>query len=53
MSNGKSICTVLKTIRKQVADANGITYEPHECHYQGECRGTYLACEAEVRYLEQ
>ena len=53
MTRGKSICSVLKTIRKQVADANEIKYEPRECHYEGECRGTCPACEAEVRYLEQ
>lgn len=53
MSKGKSICSVLKTIRKQVADANGIKYEPRVCHYQGDCLGTCPACEAEVRYLEQ
>ena len=35
MTKGKSICNVLKTIRKQVADANGIKYEPRECHHQG------------------
>lgn len=52
MTKGKSICNVLKTIRKQVADANEIKYEPRECHHQGECRGTCPACEAEVRYLE-
>ena len=53
MTKGKSICNVLKTIRKQVADANGIKYEPRECHHQGECLGTCPACEAEVRYIEQ
>lgn len=44
---------MLKTIRKQVADANEIKYEPRECHYEGECRGTCPACEAEVRYIER
>ena len=44
---------MLKTIRKQVANANEIKYEPRECNYQGECRGTCPACEAEVRYIEQ
>ena len=53
MTRGKSICNVLKTIRKQIADANEIKYEPHECHHQGECRGTCPACEAEVRYIER
>ena len=32
MTRGKTICSVLKTIRKQVADANEIKYEPRECH---------------------
>ncbi len=53
MSRGKSICSVLKIIRKQVADANEIEYEPRECHHQGDCRGTCPACEAEVRYIQQ
>lgn len=53
MVKGKSICKVLKTIRKQVADANDIKYEPRECHHQGDCRGTCPACEAEVKYIEQ
>jgi TonB family protein len=53
MTRGKTICGVLKTIRKQVADANDIKYEPRECHHQGECRGTCPACEAEVRYIER
>lgn len=53
MTRGKTICGVLKDIRKQVADANEIKYEPKECHHQGECRGTCPACEAEVRYIEQ
>lgn len=53
MTRGKSICSVLKTIRKQVADANQIKYAPHECNYQGECLGTCPACESEVRYIEQ
>ena len=53
MTRGKTICGVLKTIRKQVADANEIKYEPRECHHQGECRGTCPACESEVRYIER
>lgn len=53
MTRGKTICGVLKTIRKQIADANDIKYEPRECHHQGDCRGTCPACEAEIRYLER
>jgi TonB family protein len=53
MTRGESICNVLKTIRKQVADANQIKYQPRECHHQGECLGTCPACEAEVRYIQR
>ena len=51
-SNGKNICHTLKTIRKQVAEANGIHYTPAPCHFDGECSGTCPACEAEVQYIE-
>ena len=53
MVKGKSTCKTLKAIRRQIAEANDIVYEPHECHYDGPCLGTCPACEAEVRYLEQ
>lgn len=52
MKKGRYICDTLKTIRKQVADANDIHYEPRECTHEGDCLGTCPACEAEVRYLE-
>ena len=51
-SNGKNICHALKTIRKQVAEANGIHYTPAPCHFHGDCSGTCPACEAEVQYIE-
>ena len=50
--NGKSICQTLKQIRKQIADANGIIYNPKPCTFEGECAGTCPGCEAEVRYIE-
>ena len=53
MNKGKSVCNVLKGVRKAIADANGIKYEPAECGFEGECRGTCPACEAEVRYIER
>ena len=53
MVKGKSTCKTLKAIRKQIAEANDIKYEPREFHYEGPCLGTCPACEAEVRYLEQ
>ena len=53
MVKGKSTCKLLKSIRQQIADANGISYQPKECHYEGECAGTCPACEEEIRYLER
>lgn len=52
METGRKICEVLKTIRKQIADMNGIVYEPKVCHYKGRCHGTCPACEAEREYIE-
>ena len=53
MAKGKSTCKLLKDIRQQIADANGISYQPKECHHKGDCAGTCPACEEEIRYLEQ
>ena len=53
MAKGKSTCKLLKSIRQQIADANGISYRPKECHYKGDCTGTCPACEEEIRYLER
>ena len=52
MAKGKSTCQLLKDIRQQIADANGISYQPKECHHKGDCAGTCPACEEEIRYLE-
>ena len=53
MAKGKSTCKLLKSIRQQIADANGISYRPKECHHKGDCSGTCPACEEEIRYLER
>ena len=53
MVKGKSTCKLLKGIRQQIADANGISYQPKECHHKGDCAGTCPACEEEIRYLER
>ncbi|WP_315581967.1 carboxypeptidase-like regulatory domain-containing protein [Prevotella jejuni] len=53
MTKGKSTCKLLKSIRQQIADANGISYQPIECHHKGDCAGTCPACEEEIRYLER
>ena len=52
MTKGRSTCKLLKSIRQQIADANGISYQPKECHHKGDCTGTCPACEEEIRYLE-
>lgn len=53
MNRGKHTCKILRQIRKQIADANGIEYAVSECKYQGECLGTCPKCEEEVRYIEE
>ena len=53
MAKGKSTCKLLKSIRQQIADANGISYRPKECQHKGDCAGTCPACEEEIRYLER
>ena len=53
MVRGKQTCKILKEIRRQIAEANGIEFATSECRYRGDCLGTCPKCEAEVRYLEQ
>ena len=50
---GKSICKYLKSVRRAVAEANGIDLEIPECTFEGECSGTCPRCEAEVQMLEK
>lgn len=52
MYKGKHKCETLKSIRKQIADANEIPYEPRVCTHKGDCMGTCPACESEMRYIE-
>lgn len=53
MARGKQTCKILKEIRRQIAEANGVEFVTSECRYKGDCLGTCPKCEAEVRYLEQ
>ena len=48
---GKDKCEFLKGIRKRMAEANGIPYEPRECTYEGDCTGTCPSCEKEAAEL--
>lgn len=52
MRRGRKICETLKSVRKSIAEANNICYEPRECNHKGDCNGTCPACEAEVKYIE-
>lgn len=49
---GKEKCEVLKSIRKQIAEANNIVYMEPECHHEGDCLGTCPKCDAQLRYLD-
>ena len=51
MNNGKEVCRRLKQVRSEIARANHIPYEPHECTHEGDCMGTCPRCEQEMRYL--
>ena len=53
MDKGRAICKVLKDVRRKIANENGISYHPEECHHKGECTGTCPGCEKEIRYLEE
>lgn len=53
MARGKQTCRILKEIRRNIAEANGIEFVTSECRYKGDCLGTCPKCEAEVRYLER
>lgn len=50
---GKDKCKILKEIRRQIAEENGIEWAVSECSHKGNCKGTCPKCESEVRKLEQ
>lgn len=50
---GKEKCQILKQIRKEIADKNGIAFEPAQCNSKWDfCAGTCPKCEEEIRYLD-
>ena len=53
MRQGKKICETLKGIRREIAQANEIDYNPTECTHEGDCAGTCPKCESEMRWLEK
>ena len=48
---GKKKCEFLKGIRKRMAEANGIPYEPQECNHEEDCSGTCPYCEHEAAMI--
>ena len=50
---GKEKCSLLKRIRKRIAEKYNLKYHPTECTHQGDCRGTCPACDAELRDLQE
>ena len=51
--DGKQVCEELKKLRKSLAKANNIKYEPVECPSKGPCAGTCQQCDMEIRYLQK
>lgn len=51
--DGKAVCEELKRLRKELADANGISYDPVDCPSTGSCAGTCQRCDMELQYLRK
>jgi DNA-directed RNA polymerase alpha subunit len=50
---GKEKCILLRQIRKEIAETNGIAYFTTECTYEGnDCLGTCPKCDEEIAYLD-
>ncbi len=47
MARGKQTCKILKEIRRQIAEANGIEFVTSECRYKGDCLGSCPKCETD------
>ena len=48
---GREKCEFLRSIRKDIADKNGIKYDPKPCTHEGDCLGVCPACEHEAEYI--
>ena len=51
--NGKETCRILKQIRRQIAEANGIPLNIAVCSDPRPCTGTCSRCEEEMRQLRE
>jgi pyruvate formate lyase activating enzyme len=50
-SDGKERCELLKRVRQELAEANGLAYVPRPCSHEGDCPGTCPLCEQELKKL--
>lgn len=48
---GKEKCELLRSIRREISERNGIEYLSSECHHEGDCLGTCPKCDAEAKFL--
>ncbi len=53
MERGKKKCEILSNIRREIAERQGLQYEPRDCHHEGDCSGTCPACDAELKDLQK
>lgn len=51
--NGKDKCNLLREIRRRITEQYGLTYQPVECHHEGNCAGTCPQCDAELQNLQK
>lgn len=50
---GKEKCKLLRQIRQEIAETNGIVYITTDCTYEGDdCKGTCPKCDEEITYLD-
>ena len=49
--DGKELCKYLRSVRMEIAKANGIEYKTEECPYIGPCAGTCEKCDEEIMFL--
>ena len=49
--DGKALCEYLRSVRKEIAKANGIELKTEECTYNGSCAGTCPRCDEEIWHL--
>ena len=52
-TQGRKICDVLKEIRGKIAKEGNLELNQKECTYKGECSGTCLTCEAELKKINE